>query len=217
MTSQQQSKRFIPWAKPTLFGDEQKLIEEALSSNWISGGPFLEQFESRLAKFLGSKYACATSNGTAALHLAYLALGLKPGDEIVVPGFGFMAAANIALQLGARPVFCDVDPETWCMRTADIAAVLTARTRAIVAVHSYGNTCEMPDLIALGRQRGIHVVEDAAEALGSRIGGRPAGSFGNISTFSFHATKTIATGEGGLVATDDDGAAETMRLYRSHG
>ena len=173
--------------------------------------------EQDIAAYIGCRHALAVANGTAALHLAYLALGVNPGDEIVVPGFGFMAAANIALQLGARPVFCDVDPDTWCMRATDVASVVTEKTRVIVAVHSYGNVCEMSDLLALAHKRQITVIEDAAEAFGSRISDQPAGSLGKISTFSFHATKTIATGEGGLVATDDATVAETMRLYRSHG
>jgi perosamine synthetase len=170
-----------------------------------------------MAAFLGCKHALTVSNGTAALHLAYMGLGLKPGDEIVVPGFGFLTAANIALQLNLRPIFCDVDSQTWCMSAADVTAVLTRNTRVIVAVHSYGNVCDMVELVALGRERGIIVIEDTAEALGSSFAGKPAGSFGAINTFSFHATKTIATGEGGLVATNDDKAAQMMRLYRNHG
>lgn len=207
----------IPWAKPTFWEKEEQYVLEALRSSWISGGPFVERFERDLAAYLGCKHVLAVSNGTAALHLAYLALGLKSGDEIVTPAFGFMAAANIALQLGIRPVFCDVDPRTWCMRADDVKAVLSPKTRAIVAVHSYGNVCEMEPIIALGLERGIPVIEDAAEALGSRISGVPAGTLGTINTFSFHATKTITTGEGGLVATNDDALAETARLYRSHG
>ncbi|MGQ0684305.1 DegT/DnrJ/EryC1/StrS family aminotransferase [Bradyrhizobium sp.] len=207
----------IPWAKPTFWGKEEQYVLDALRSSWISGGPFVERFERDLAEYLACKHVLAVANGTAALHLAFLALGLKSGDEIVTPAFGFMAAANIALQLGIRPVFCDVDPRTWCMRADDVKAVLSPKTRAIVAVHSYGNVCEMEPIIALGRERGIPVIEDAAEALGSRISGVLAGTLGAINTFSFHATKTITTGEGGLVATNDDALAETARLYRSHG
>lgn len=207
----------IPWAKPTFWEKEEQYVLEALRSSWISGGPFVERFERDLAAYLGCKHVLTVSNGTAALHLAYLALGLKSGDEIVTPAFGFMAAANIALQLGIRPFFCDVDPRTWCMRADDVKAVLSPKTRAIVAVHSYGNVCEMEPIIALGLERGIPVIEDAAEALGSSISGVPAGTLGTINTFSFHATKTITTGEGGLVATNDDALAETARLYRSHG
>jgi perosamine synthetase len=209
--------RDIPWAKPIFWGKEEQYVLEALRSSWISGGPFVERFERDLSDYLACKHVLSVSNGTAALHLAYIALKLKAGDEVVTPAFGFMAAANIALQIGIHPVFCDVDPDTWCLRADDVKKVISPKTRAIVAVHSYGNVCEMEPILDLGRERGIPVIEDAAEALGSRISGALAGTLGAINTFSFHATKTIATGEGGLVATNDDALAETARLYRSHG
>jgi perosamine synthetase len=207
----------IPWAEPTMWGNEQDYLLEAVRSTWISGGPFVERFERSFRERVGSRYAIAVSNGTAALQLSYLALGLKAGDEIVVPGFGFMAAANVALQLGIRPVFCDVDPLTWCLRASDVEAVLTPRTRAVVAIHSYGNCCDMADLAQLAERAGMVVIEDAAEALGSRISGRYAGTIAPIGTYSFHATKTITTGEGGMVVTDDDDIADKLRLYSSHG
>lgn len=207
----------IPWAKPTFWGKEEQYVLEALRSSWISGGAFLERLERNLSEYLSCKHVLAVSNGTAALHLAYLALGLTQGDEVVVPAFGFMAGANVAMQLGIRPVFCDVDRESWCMRADDVSDVLTPKTRAIVAVHNYGNVCDMAAITALGRERGVEVIEDAAEALGSRAAGVQAGTLGRINTFSFHATKTITTGEGGLVATSDDALAEIARLYRSHG
>lgn len=200
-----------------MWGSEQDYVLDAMRSNWISGGPYIEQFERQFCDRVGSKYAIAVTNGTAALQLSYLALGLKAGDEIVVPGFGFMAAANVALQLGIKPVFCDVDPQTWCLRAGDVEAVLSARTRAIVAVHSYGNCCSMPALMQLAEQTGVMVIEDAAEALGSRIAGRHAGTLAPVGTYSFHATKAITTGEGGMVVTDDDQLAETLRLFSSHG
>jgi perosamine synthetase len=208
---------FLPWSRPRFWGREEDYVLAALRSTWISGGPFVEQLESQVASYLGRKHALAVANGTAAIHLAYLAMGLRDGDEVVVPGFGFLAAANVALHFGATPVFCDVDPATWCMRASDIEKVLTPRTRAIVAVHNYGNMCEMGDLLALAARAGVPVIEDAAEALGSKLGQKPAGAFGEFSTFSFHATKTITTGEGGLIATDDDRAADKLRLFRSHG
>lgn len=157
------------------------------------------------------------SNGTTAIHLAYLALGIQAGDEIVVPGFGFLAAANVALHMSARPVFCEVDPQTWCMRAEDIAPALTARTKAIVVVHTYGNVCDMGPILALAKERGIVVIEDAAEAFPSRYRGSLAGTLGTIGTYSFQATKTITTGEGGMVVTHDDALCERMALYRSHG
>lgn len=207
----------IPWAKPVFWGDEERYVTQALQSSWISGGPYIEQFERALANYLRCKHAIAVSNGTSALHLAYLALGLKAGDEIVTPAFGFMAAANVALQLGLRPVFCDVDPKTWCMNASNVKAVLSPKTRAIVVIHNYGNICEMEGLLNLSRERSIPLVEDAAEALGSQTLLGPAGSLGTINTISFHATKTITTGEGGLVTTNDDGLADIARLHGSHG
>jgi perosamine synthetase len=207
----------IPWAKPVFWGDEEKYVVQALQSSWISGGPYIEQFERALSNYLGCKHAIAVCNGTSALHLAYLALGLKAGDEIIAPAFGFMAAANVGLQLGLRPVFCDVDPVTWCMRASDVSAVLSPKTRAIVVVHNYGNVCEMEDLQRLSRERSIPLIEDAAEALGSQTPAGPAGSLGTINIISFHATKTITTGEGGLVTTNDDRLADMARLYCSHG
>jgi perosamine synthetase len=209
--------RFIPWAEPAIWGNEESYVVDALRSTWISGGPYVERLERELATFLGVRHALAVANGTAALHLAYLAIGLSPGDEVIVPGFGFMAAANVALLMNAKPAFVDVDPETWCMRAENARSAITAKTRAIVAVHSYGNMCAMDNLVRLSADHGLALIEDAAEALGSRALGRQAGSIGRIGTYSFHATKTLTTGEGGMVVTDDDTLAERMRLYRSHG
>ncbi len=207
----------IPWARPVFWGGEQDCIIEALKSTWISGGPFVDQLESRFSALTGGALALSTSNGTTAIHLAYLALNIKPGDEVVVPGFCFMAAANVALHMGARPVFCEVDPHTWCMRAEDIRGVITDRTKAIVVVHTYGNMCDMAAIVALANERGIPVIEDAAEAFPSRYEGRLAGTLGTIGTYSFQATKTITTGEGGMVVTRDAALAERMALYRSHG
>jgi perosamine synthetase len=207
----------IPWAQPRLWGAEEQYVCEALRSTWISGGPFVERLEERIARFCGVDHAVAASNGTTALHMAYLALGIGAGDEVVVPGFAFMAAANVALHVGAQPVFAEVDPETWCVTAAGVEACLTPRTRLIVPVHTYGNLCDMDDILALARSRGIAVLEDAAEAFASRYKGRPAGAIAPIGTFSFQATKTITTGEGGMVVTNDQALTERMRLYRSHG
>lgn len=207
----------IPWAKAEFWGNEEKYVIDALQSSWISGGPYVEQLEAACAEFLGVPHALAVANGTAALDLAFLALDIKPGDEIIVPGFAFMAAANVALQKGAVPVFCDVDPRTWCIRPEAVEKLISKRTRAIVAVHSYGNMCDMPGLFALAAAHDLPLIEDAAEAFGSRMGSFMAGTRGQINTFSFHATKTVTTGEGGLVTTHDSGLAERMRLCRSHG
>src|SRR5688572_20131403 len=191
----------IPWAKPNFWGGEEANLLEALRSSWVSGGPFLDRLERELAEVLGTQHAIAVANGTAALHLAYLALGVAPGDEIVIPGFGFLGAANVALLMGARPVFADIDPATWCVTAATIEPCLNERTKAIVPVHTYGFVCDMAPIIELAAAHGVAVVEDAAEAMFSSYRGRAAGTIGEIGTFSFQATKTITTGEGGLVAT----------------
>jgi perosamine synthetase len=208
---------FIPWAKPNFWGNEHQYVTDALKSSWISGGPFVDRFERDFAAFCGSRHTLTVANGTAALHVAYLALGIRAGDEIIVPGFGFLAAANIALHMSARPVFCGVDPRTWCMRAEDIAPLLTARTRAIIAVHTYGNVCNMDGILELAGAHKIPVIEDVAEAFPSRYRDKVAGTMGTIGTFSFQATKTITTGEGGMVITEDSGLHERMVLYRNHG
>ena len=209
--------RPIPWAQPTFCGNEQRYASEAIASTWISGGHFVDRFESEFAKYSGNRYAITASNGTTAIHMALLALSVGPGDEVVVPGFAFMAAANVALHLGAKPVFTEVDPETWCMTAKDAERCLSPRAKAIVPVHTYGNVCAMDAIIALAKERSIAVVEDAAEAFASRYKGRQAGSMSELGTFSFQATKTITTGEGGMVVTDSSDLASRLRLFRSHG
>jgi perosamine synthetase len=207
----------IPWAKPDFWGTEETYVLRALRSTWISGGEFVERLERDIAAMIGVKYALTTSNGTTAIHLAYLGLGLQPGDEVVVPGFGFLAAANIAMHMHVKPVFADVDPSTWCVTAESISRCLTSRTRLIVAVHTYGNVCAMDEILAIGRRAGVPVLEDAAESFASRYKGRYAGSIAPFGSFSFQATKTITTGEGGMVVTDDAIAYKSMVLFRNHG
>jgi perosamine synthetase len=207
----------IPWAQPDYWGKEQDYVQQALASSWISGGPFLDRLEREFAAFVDVPHAQAVANGTAAIHLAYLGLGIQSGDEIVVPGFAFQAAANIALHMGAKPLFAEVDPATWCVTAGAIEKCITARTKAIVAVHTYGNVCEMNEILALGKSRNIPVVEDAAESFASCYKGRQSGAMATIGTYSFQATKTITTGEGGMVVTSSKELHEKMALYRSHG
>lgn len=207
----------IPWAEPTLWGNEERYAIDALRSTWISGGPYVDRFEQEFAAFCGAGDAIAVANGTSALHLAYLAAGIGPGDEVIVPGFAFMAAANMALMVGATPVFADVDRDSWCITADTVSKCVSDRTRAIIPVDTYGNVCAMEAIVALADSRGLLVIEDAAEAIGSARGGRMAGTLAPVGVFSFHATKTITTGEGGAVVTDDPDLAARMRLYRSHG
>lgn len=207
----------IPWAEPTLWGREEEYVVDALRSTWISGGPYVDRLEADFARYADARHVLAVANGTAALHLAYLGAGLGAGDEIIVPGFAFMAAANMARMVGATPVFADIDPDTWCITADTVAPLITQRTRAIVPVHTYGNVCAMEALLAVGDARGVLVIEDAAESIGSRWRGRMSGTIAPMGVYSFHATKTITTGEGGAVTTHDDALAQRMRLYRSHG
>ena len=210
-------RAFIPWAEPRYWGQEESYALEALRSSWISGGPFVDRLEEDVSAYIGSPHLVATSNGTTAIHAAFLALGVRPGDEIVVPGFAFLAAANIALHMNAVPLFADVDPDTWCVTAATIERVITPRTVGIVPVHSYGNMCDMQPILDLASAHGLWVCEDAAESLGSTYRGQQAGTIAEIGTFSFHATKTITTGEGGAVATRSAELRDRMQLYRSHG
>ena len=208
---------FIPWAKPDFWGNEQNYLSQALTSTWISGGPFLDRFEHDFADYCGVRYALTASNGTTALHMTYLALGLGPGDEVILPGFGFMGAANMAINMGAKPVFAEVDPDTWCLDAAEVEKLLSPRTKIIVPIHTYGNVCKMDAIMQLANGRNIGVVEDTAEAFASRLQGQLAGTYSLVGTFSFQATKTITTGEGGMVITNDEGLYDRMALNRSHG
>jgi perosamine synthetase len=207
----------IPWAKPDYWGNEIKYVTNALESTWISGGSYLDKLEEDFKKILNKKHVLAVSNGTTAIHLAYLGLNIKAGDEVIVPGFCFLAAANIAIHMGAKPVFVEVDENTWCMDPNDLERKITAKTKAIVPVHTYGNVCDMDGIMQLSAAKNIPILEDCAESIFSKYKGKQSGVFGLINTFSFQATKTITTGEGGLVVTDDDTIAEKMMLYRSHG
>ena len=207
----------IPWAKPDFWGLEEKYLVEALHSTWISGGPFVERLEREVGTLSGSPFAISVSNGTTAIHLVYLSMGLQPKDEVIVPGFCYLAAANIALQMGATPVFAEVDPDTFCVTADAIEAVITPRTKLIVVVHTYGNVCEMDKIMSLSERKGLIVLEDAAESFASKYKGRMSGTIAQIGTYSFQATKTITTGEGGMVLTNDKTLAQKMLLYRTHG
>ena len=204
----------IPFSTPCYFGDEVEFVKRAVESTWISDGKYINDFETELEKRLNVRYARVTSNGTSALMLAFLALGIKPGDEIIVPGFCFQAAANTAKILGAVPVFADVDPKTWNIDKGEIIRKTTPKTKAIVVVHNYGNPDDVTSLTTL---LNIPVIEDCAEAIFSRVGTKFCGTMGTIGTLSFHATKTITSGEGGAVITEKSEPMPSIDLYRSHG
>ncbi len=207
----------VPWAQPKLAENARQRVIDALDSNWISHGPFVKELEERIASFCGVRHAIAVANGTVAIHLALLSLDLKPGDEVIVPGFTFVAVANMALAVGATPVYVDVDPATWCLNATEVEKALTDRTRVICVVNLYGNVGELQALRKLADARGIVLLEDNAESFGTVAAGQMAGSVGHLSTLSFQATKTITTGEGGMVLTNSDDLKENMILLRDHG
>ena len=159
----------IYWSKPNLKKEDLVHLVSAFKSNWVSSGKYLKQFEKKLKNFLNVKYAVATSSGTAAIHLAYLSTGLKRGDEIIVPGFGYLAGANIGKLLGLKIKFSDVDPNTYCVREKDIKKVISKKTKAILVTHTYGNMCEIDKIAKLAKKKKIILIEDSAEALGSKF------------------------------------------------
>jgi perosamine synthetase len=211
------NKKKIVLAKPEMNGNELKYVTEAMRSNWISGGRFVEKFEKDFGCKFRIKNTLSVSNGTTALNLALLSLQLKPGDEVIIPGFGFMAAANVSILMNLRPVFAEVDLDTWCINSRSIEEKITKKTKAIVVIHTYGNVCDMDAIIEIANRYQLPLIEDAAEAIGSRYKSKYAGTMSSIGTFSFHATKTIATGEGGMVVSNNQKLMDIMKLYRSHG
>ncbi len=207
----------IPITKP-LFGDEERAnIQQPLESGWVVQGPFVKQFEDRFATFVGAPDAVATSSCTTALHVALVALGVKPGDEVIVPAFTWISTANVVEYLGARPVFCDIDLETFNIDVGCIESLVTPQTVGIIPVHLFGLPADMAAILALADQCGLWVVEDAACAFGARYRGRHVGLLGDVGCFSFHPRKSITTGEGGMITTLRSELAELSRSLRDHG
>jgi len=207
----------IPWAKPLVNKKDIKCLNKAVSSQWIAMGEYVQSFEKRLKKFLKVNFLGVTSSGSAAINLAYLILGLKSGDELIVPGFGFLAAANVAQTLGLKVVFADVDPNTFCVNADTIKKVLSKKTKLIIVTHTYGNTCDMNKIVSLAKRRNIYLMEDAAQALGSKYKGKQAGTIGDIGVFSFTSTKTLTTGEGGAICVKKRSLYNKLVLFRSYG
>lgn len=206
----------IPVNEPLLNGNEKRYLAECIDSGWISSeGPFVGQLESGFAARVGRKHGIAVANGTAALDVAVAALGVGAGDEVILPSFTIISCASAIVRAGAVPVVVDADPRTWNIDVDQIEARITPRTRAIMAVHIYGLPVDMDPVLALARKHGLKVIEDAAELIGQTYMGRPCGSLGDISTFSFYPNKHITTGEGGIVVTDDDALAAKCRELRN--
>lgn len=206
----------IPVNEPLLNGNEKKYLCECIDTGWISSeGPFVKEFEQKMSATVNRKYGIAVSNGTAALEVAAQALGIGEGDEVIMPAFTIISCAMAVSKLGAVPVLVDSDLYTWNMNVDEIEAKITPRTKAIMVVHIYGLPVEMDQVLALAKKYGLKVIEDAAEMHGQTYKGKPCGSFGDISTFSFYPNKHITTGEGGMVVTDDEELAERCRMLRN--
>lgn len=209
--------RSIPVAGPWMSERERAYVVEAIDLMEKGGGSFVRRFESAFAGHIGRNYALALPSCTAGLHLALAGLGIGRGDEVIVPDITWIATAAPITYVGATPVFADIDPDTWCITPGSFIANATERTKAVIVVDLYGSMPDMDALLPAARERNVDVIEDAAEAIGSEYRGRKAGSFGVSSVFSFHGSKTLATGEGGMVLTDDTHLFERMRVLRDHG
>ena len=208
---------FIPVYTPDIGRREQELVNDAVSSGWISSlGKYVSQFEQDFAAFCGVPHAVSVANGTVALHLALHALGIGPGDEVIVPALSFVASANAVRYTGATPIFADVCPDDWCIAPSSVAAWITPRTKAIMPVHLYGHPAAMDELQVLAARHNLLLVEDAAEAHGASVHGVRTGAMGVIGSFSFYANKIITTGEGGMLTTRDGALAARCRMLRDH-
>ena len=208
----------ISVAEPKLVGKEREYVLDCIDSTWISSvGKYITAFEISFAEFCGVKHAIATNNGTTALHLALVAMGLKPGDEVLIPTVTYIATANAVSYCGATPVLVDVCSSTMNISPTDLERHMTAKTKGIIPVHLYGHPAEMGPIMDFARKHDLFVLEDAAEAHGAEYLGQKVGKFGHCATFSFFGNKIITTGEGGMVTTDDDELATKLRMYRGQG
>ncbi len=206
----------IPISKPSIGEAEKQAVLEVLESGMLVQGPRTAKLEEKFAAVCGTKYAIATSCGTTALHVALLAHGIGPGDEVITTPFTFMASVNCILYVGAKPVFVDIDEETFNINPELIEKAITPRTKAILPVHLYGYPCDMEEILRIADKHGLLVIEDACQAIGASFQGKKVGSFGT-GCFSLYATKNVMSGEGGMITTDDDAIAQRCRMIRNHG
>jgi perosamine synthetase len=208
----------IPVYQPSLDGNEKKYVLECLDSTWISSkGKFIAEFEEKFAAYTNVRHATTVSNGTVALHLALVALGIGPGDEVIVPTLTYIASVNAITYTGATPVFVDSLVDTWQIDPEDVKRKISHKTRAVMAVHLYGHPCDMEALSDICKKHSLFLIEDCAEAIGSRIGERHVGTYGDVSTFSFFGNKTITTGEGGMVVTNDQTLHSRLVRFKGQG
>jgi dTDP-4-amino-4,6-dideoxygalactose transaminase len=217
MGSTLQGVHEVPFHRAAVGEEEIAAISEVIRSGWLTMGPKTIEFEERFASYVGARHAIAVSSGTAALHLALESAGIGAGHEVLIPATTFTATGEVVKYLGARPVLVDVDPHTMNLQALDAAGKVTPRSRAVVPVHLGGLPCDMDEIHSLARAHHLHVIEDAAHALPSEYHGSRVGSLSEITAFSFYATKTLTTGEGGMITTDSDDSAKRVRLMRLHG
>jgi perosamine synthetase len=221
MNSNQEAEKLIPINLPKI-GEEEveavvKVLRSGLLTQALGAGPMVTQFEKKYAEFAGVKHAIAVNTGTAALHSAVVGAGVKTGDEVILPSFTFVATAEAVVMAGGKPVFTDIDPETYNIPPAEIKKAITKKTKAIIPVDLYGLPAETKLIREIAAEHGLAVVEDAAQAHGATYDGKPAGVFADVACWSLYASKNMTTGEGGVITTDNDEMAETMRLLRTHG
>lgn len=208
---------FIPLSRPHIIEKDINAVKKVLESGMLVQGREVETFEKRIASYLGIKNAIAVSNGTASLHLALIALGIGPGDEVIIPAFSYIATANVLELVGAKPVFVDVELETCNIKVDKIEEFITPNTKAIMPIHEFGLACDISAIVEIADKHHLYVIEDAACALGAKEDDKSVGSFGNFGSFSFHPRKNITSGEGGMMTTDDSDLAEKVRILRNHG
>lgn len=209
--------KFIPLGSPDLQPQDVEAAVEVMRSGMLVQGEQVKAFEDTIAAYLGVKQAICASNGTATLHMALVALGIGPGDEVIIPALSYIATANVVELVGATPIFVDVDPDTFNIKAHDIEGAINSRTKAIMPVHEFGLAAEISLIREISRKYGLFLIEDAACALGAKEGSHFVGSFGHFGSFSLHPRKTISSGEGGILTTNDDDLAETIRILRNHG
>ncbi len=208
----------IPVCEPLLNGREMQYVTDCIETNWVSSaGKYITQFEEKFASYCGTPYGIACSNCTTGLHMAYAALDIGPGDEVIIPDFTLIVSANTVILAGARPVLVDVDPQTWCIDANLIEEKITPKTKALMVVHMYGHPCDMPAIMEIARKHKLYVIEDCAQAHGAEVNGQKVGSFGDIACFSFYGNKILTTGEGGMVLCRDRKIADKLALLRNQG
>ncbi len=207
----------IPFARPQIGQEEIEAVTRVLESGMLAEGKVARELENQFARYVGTKFAIVTTNGTTALSVALEAMNIQPGDEVITTPFTFIASANAITMLGAIPIFVDVDPDTYNIDPHLIEKAITNKTKAIMPVHIFGMPCDMKHIMEIAEKHGLLVLEDAAQAHGAKIEGRPAGSFGHAAAFSFYATKNMMTGEGGMIVTNDEAIYERANMIKNHG